>query len=40
MRLSIFVFAKYFDKKLLQCAIYYHAKYVLQSLNRDWADRK
>lgn len=29
MKLNVFVFAKCFDKKVLESAIYYHAKYVL-----------
>lgn len=40
MKLNVFIFAKCFDKKVLQGAIYYHAKDVLQSLNRDWVDAK
>ena len=40
MKLNVFVFAKCFDKKVLQSVIHYHAKYVLQALNRDWVNAK
>lgn len=36
MKLNVFVFAKCFDKKVLESANYDHAKYVPQSLNGHW----